>query len=246
VKHGTTSNNLLRILKDGLIPSHRHGRSALRATLEQAPLASNGVYVASCYAAYGSSMYNCGASFAALRKSSLPWTKAVIHFFRMALASSTLFGNTENICHASYQYALDKYVVADEALLNACGIPVVINITLQADVPIQADEDYIPGSPPDEKALTELSGNIWEMYGSTALTQSIPAGWIDSIEHFDTSQKGQDFALESSLLSNNGILDSVSTFHLLNQITQEAEKQLLKRPLFDNDLATVVMAIRLC
>ena len=246
VKHGTTSNNLVRILEDGLIPSHLHGRSALRATTEKAPIASNGVYVASCYAAYGSSMYNCGASFAALRKSSLAEAKTVIHLCRMALASLPVFGSQEKVFHAGYQYALDKYVVVDEALLNACGIPVVINITLQADVPIQADEDYIPASTPDEKALTELAGNIWEMYGSTALMQSVPAGWIDSIEHFDTSQKGESFAFDSYMLSNNGILDSASAFHMRNAIIQDAEKQRLGRPRFDSDLAAVIKATSLC
>lgn len=246
VKHGTTSNNLATIMQHGLVGGHEQGRSRLRATTELDPLVSDGVYVASCYAAYGSCMYNFGASFAALTPSKI---KRFGHVMRMFLASMPFFGSKQKLQHALLQPVIDKYVNPDKALIAACGIPVVLNITLQENVLIKADEDYVPTAKPSEKALFKLAGNVWSVYGSTAILQTVPADWIESVEHFDTSHKSAISAFELHLLDMNDeeiLDDAIQQFHLRNLLFEQAQNQALTKDQFNNDLLNAVLATWLC
>jgi len=251
VKHGTSSNNLRRILEEGIIPGNQQGRSEF-PSIEAAPRpASNGVYVASCYAAYWSSLYNFTVSFCALYGVSFPWSKRLGYGLRLMLARLPLIGSDERMFRILRQQALDKYVNLDKVLVEACGLPVVLNITLREDVQIQADEYYVPTANPDENALSEVSGSIWMKYGSTVLLHKIPPSWIDSVEHFETSNRGKDYVKESYVLSNedfsnNPHTDAVEAFKVLESVFENAQQQALSRPRYERDLASAILGGYLC
>ena len=88
-----------------------------------------------------------------------------------------IFGGFERMLEACRYYARDKYVNIDETILHNCGLPVVLNITLQEDTLILADEDYMPGKP-NHKELAHIAGLIWNTCGNTV------------IQHIDINQRG--------------------------------------------------------
>lgn len=169
VKHGTSSNNLKSIVENGLLPSE--GRAKSRDIIEALPVGPEGIYVASCYAAYGSSMYNFCSSF----QDAMESTDANI--FTMMMGRK--------------KYAQAKFSVPPNVLKH-CGLPVVLNIQLQEDCAIRADEDYVDGISPSKEELQRLAGKTWDEYGSTALSlEHIPSHWIKSIETPELSYRSE-------------------------------------------------------
>lgn len=83
------------------------------------------------------------------------------------------------------EIARSVLVDIDDTALRDFGLPIVVNIKLQEDVPIFSDEDYLEKSQEaPESVLRQAAGFVWETYGSCALLMDkISPDWIDTIEH---------------------------------------------------------------
>jgi hypothetical protein len=105
-------------------------------------------------------------------------------------------------------------------LVENCGLPAVLNITLKEDVYIEPDDDFVPRSHLPENTghdfVPEVAKEVWENFGTTVLMQSIPADWIGSIEFLEP-HRPRSFTVEKySLLEDTA--SSLSGEHALDRL----------------------------
>jgi len=237
VKHGTSTSNLRSILEYGLVPNFGQGRSLRR--LDESSLARNAVYVASCYAAYGSSLYNCNASFGPLRmKTSMSFMDM------MQFGFDKIFSGDEKQLQNMRYLAEKKYTGIERSVLDACGLPAVLNIKLQENVYIQADEDYVPGIIPDDDSLRELAGDIWDEFGTTAILQPIPASWIEDVECFEPDYRSDVFGVEKCLVLGHDVWERNPSVKKI--IDEEEAIKRMSEEYFFNDMEHATVALSRC
>jgi hypothetical protein len=191
VKHGTTTNNLKSILKNGIRPAFQQGRTGrMDKTINL-----DGVYVGSCYLPYRTCLMNFLSGFHPLIGDNVDKVYGTSHSV-----------DKNDILTMSRERAIIRYVTPRKDLVENCGLPAVLNITLKEDVYIEPDEDFVPRFYLPENIGHDFSPKVaelvWEQFGTTVLMQSIPSDWISSIEFLEP-HRPRSFILEKySLLED--------------------------------------------
>jgi hypothetical protein len=199
VKHGTTTNNLRSIFQKGILPGDRgKGRSKNRPE----PELQQGVYAASCYLAYVMTTVNLMFS---LREHKQRRRLSFLDCVKYMLSSSTREGALSNLRDIA-QKLLGE---VDDNILQNFGFPCVLNIVLQEDVAIRADEDFLDKSrKAEERVVRDAAGFVWEHFGSCILlVDKVPASWIKSVEIVETDHRNEYWELMLYLVSENPILE---------------------------------------
>ena len=255
VKHGTTTNNLRKILKYGLLPRNIEGRSEFRKLTEHTPITKDGVYVGSCYIAYNASMHLFLSNIQALIKSKEIASCRFDSIKNKMMDTMQFVGYKGDDLEEDIDILLYKYVNKDKKLIEACGLPIVLNIKLKENVSIRADEDCLRvrfQSTSNNKRLMEFSAEpSWNEYGSAVILRSIPADWIETFECFEHNFQNEYFAFEKYCITNSLKNDSTTwnnsnkSREFVHFITEEKKKSSLARQNFETDLFHVCMATKL-
>jgi hypothetical protein len=206
VKHGTTTNNLRSILENGVRPAFQQGRKGRTDKTRNL----DGIYVGSCYLPYRTCLLNFRTGFYPLIKNDID----------KVLNDVSHPVDKNDILKTYREIATFRYVTPRKDLVENCGLPAVLNITLKEDVYIEPDEDFVPGF-----YLPENSGHnfapavaklVWETFGTTVLMQSIPADWISSIEFLEP-HRPPSFIMEKYLLLEDTV-SSLSGEHAIDRL----------------------------
>jgi hypothetical protein len=196
VKHGTTTNNLRSIIECGIMAGNQaEGRSKSRCN----PEVQDGIYVASCYLAYSASTFNFLAS------ANEHHSKLLSSDFDSPRTAST----REEKQKLRQDLARKLLVDVDDMTLKNCGLPSVLNIVLQEDVIIRADEDFLDKTREAEaRILSHAAGFVWEQFGSCVLmVDKVPTNWIESVELVETDYRDEAWELLLYLTSDSPILE---------------------------------------
>jgi hypothetical protein len=220
VKHGTTTNNLRSILEKGLLKGDQAlGRSKYRGAYEPNPKIPQGVYVASCHLAYFASVFNFESACKEQRRRRFP--SALYTFLQYLFSASR-----ERRLKVGQDFAEKSLVNVDDNVLGNYGLPSVLNIILQEDVIIRADETFLDKScKAEESALTNAASFVWDQFGSCVLlVEKVPANWIKSVELVEADYRDAFWELMLYLVSENPILEIAQSAVRRNMI--DAKRQL--------------------
>ena len=197
VKHGTTTNNLRSILENGIRPAFQQGRLGRTDKTRN----SGGVYVGSCYLPYRTCLMNFYTGFSPLVKDDIDRWRNTSHPVDKNITLTM-----------ARESATARYVTPGKDLVENCGLPAVLNITLKEDVYIEPDEDFVPRVYLPENAghnfVPAVAKLVWETFGTTVLMKSIPADWISSIEFLEPHRPPSFVVEKYSLLE--GTVSSLS------------------------------------
>ncbi|OEU06204.1 hypothetical protein FRACYDRAFT_255668 [Fragilariopsis cylindrus CCMP1102] len=208
VKHGTTTNNLRSILENGIRPAFQQGRKYRTNVTRNL----DGVYVGSCYLPYRTCLMNYISGFDQLLEDQL------IENDIGKLNGESHPVDKDDPLTMTRERAISRYVTPRKDLIENCGLPAVLNITLKEDVYIGPDEDFVPSVYLPENAghnfVPAVAKLVWETFGTTVLMQSIPADWISSIEFLEPHRHHSFIVEKYSLLEDTA--SSLSGEHTID------------------------------
>ena len=254
VKHGTTTNNLRQILKYGLLPGNIEGCSGARKHIGTLPITKDAVYVGSCYVAYNISMAKFALNMETLIHSNGITSCRFDNIKKKMMKVMQSVGHEESNLRNDSDLLINKYLNKEKKEIEACGLPVVLNIKLKENVRIHADEDFVPvrfECTSENKDLMALFAEpSWNEHGSAAILQSIPAEWIKTFECFEHNFQYEEIALEKyfvteSLKNDLASNDSNKTHEFIQFMTKEKKKSSLACQNFEYDLSLAFMAQKL-
>jgi hypothetical protein len=235
VKHGTTTNNLRSIMDMGILAGDQSkGRSKNRSE----PEVQQGVYAASCYLAYVASTFNLMQTY--MEKFERDVFSDLDTFQKIA-------STREENLKLRQDLAQTMLVYGDHDFRQDCGFPSVLNIVLQEDVIIRADEDFLDKSrKAEENVLTGAAGFVWEQFGSCVLlVDKVPANWIKSVELVEADHRTPFWELMLFLVSENPVLELAEATvrkKLLNAERQFDDNKLNSRMRFEQDVKKITFS----
>jgi hypothetical protein len=175
VKHGTSLCRLRSILSNGIIPHSNQNEKRMQFEL---PPETHGIYIGELTAYFGAIV---------------SYTSILNPYTKLESFASALKCIIENPC------GIKKLILSE----IPATLPVVLNIELQEDCLVLADEDYVfDGEYPDnekipDEILISEAGKVWDKWKSGCIVreEGIPKSWIKHIEYPRISSLGGNNAL---------------------------------------------------